>query len=216
MNRNLNRWLNENVVWIIIGLISVFLFFAFLAPILMKLDLTVQAKFIYRIYNAFCHQLAFRGYFLFGEQVFYPRRISGVNVEIYYEDITQSNLDLNYARDFLGNRLIGYKIALCQRDIAIYGTFLITGIIFQVLKNKPKPIPWYIWVVVGLIPLGIDGVTQFGGLGINLFSFLPVRESTPLLRTLTGSLFGILTGLFIFPTLVEIGQIKSNEAENSE
>ena len=197
---------------VIIGFLSIFLFLAILAPVLLKIGLESPAKIIYKIYEALCHQLSFRTYFLFGEQGYYPRRLSGVYSKIYYEDIITGQLDLDFARKFLGNERIGYKLALCQRDIAIYGSLLITGIIFQVTKRKIRPIPWYIWIFVGLLPIGIDGVSQFGGLGVNLFSFLPFRESSPFVRTITGSLFGISTGFFMFP-MIEETMLISNRAK---
>lgn len=194
-------------MWVVMGLLIIFILFAFLAPILMKIGFVIPAKVMYKIYSFFCHQLSFRSYFLFGEQIYYPRILSGVSVPIYYENLFEGNLDLENARNFIGNEKIGYKVALCQRDIAIYSSLLFTGLFFQITNKKIKPIPWFVWIIVGLIPLGLDGISQFGGLGINLFSFLPVRESSPDLRTITGSLFGVCTGLFMFPMIEESIQI---------
>jgi uncharacterized membrane protein len=191
-------------MWIIISLLFLFLLFAFLAPILMKIKLEQPARLIYWVYDAFCHQLAFRSWFIFGHQPFYPRELAHVAYYFSFEKaIGNSQLDLNFARDFLGNDTLGYKIALCQRDVAIYGSLLVFGLIFQLTGKKIKPIPWYFWILLGLLPIGLDGITQFGGLGISFLSWLPVRESTPLIRTITGILFGMTTGLFMFPLIEE-------------
>jgi uncharacterized membrane protein len=191
-------------MWIIIGLLFLFLLFAFLAPIFMKIKLEQPARFVYWVYEAFCHQLAFRSWFLFGQQPFYPRELAQVPNYISYEKaMGDFQLDLNFAREFLGNDILGYKVALCERDVAIYGSLLLFGFIFQITGKKIKPIPWYMWILFGLLPIGIDGITQFGGLGISFLSWLPVRESTPLLRSVTGILFGITTGLFMFPLIEE-------------
>jgi len=46
-------------------------------------------------------------------------------------------------------------------------------------------------------------------LGLNI-NWLPARESTPLLRTITGVLFGIFTGWYLFPMFEET--MKGNRA----
>jgi uncharacterized membrane protein len=211
LNHSFSTWFNKNYMWIIIGLLSLFLFVAFLAPILMKIKLEKPARFIYWVYDAFCHQLAFRSWFLFGQQPFYPRELANIPNFVSFEKVTgYFQLDLNYAREFLGNELLGYKIALCQRDVAIYTSLLLSGLVYQLSGKKIKPIPWYFWIILGLLPIGVDGITQFGGLGISFLSWLPVRESTPLLRSITGLLFGVTTGLFMFP-LIEENMRQSNE-----
>ena len=49
-----------------------------LAPSLMKLGAELPANIIYRMYKPLCHQFAFRSFFLFGEQPFYPLAEAGV------------------------------------------------------------------------------------------------------------------------------------------
>ena len=184
-------WFNQNYMWIICGLLFIFLFFAFLAPVLMKLQLETPAKLIYLSYDAFCHQLAFRSWFLFGEQPFYPRQLAGITGLLTYESITgDENLDLFYARNYFGNSQVGFKVALCQRDIAIYGSLLVCGLFFQFSGRKANPLPWC------------------------FLSWLPVRESTPLLRTITGCAFGISTAFFLFPLVEE--NMRENSKSNSK
>jgi len=212
--RTYSNWFNKNYMWIITGLLSVFLLMAFLAPVMMKLRAEGPARLIYWVYDAFCHQLTFRSWFLFGQQFYYPRELAAIPNVISYEKATGDfQLDLKFARDFLGNEIMGYKVALCQRDIAIYGSLFICGLIFQLTGRRIKPIPWYLWIVIGLIPIGVDGITQFGGLGISFLSWLPIRESTPILRTITGALFGIFTSFFMFPMIEEnMSQQRKNES----
>jgi uncharacterized membrane protein len=59
--------------------------------------------------------------------------------------------------------------------------------------------------VVGLGPIGLDGFSQLLSQIPNTFlqSILPYRESIPLLRALTGFLFGITTAWFMFPLIEE-------------
>jgi uncharacterized membrane protein len=58
---------------------------------------------------------------------------------------------------------------------------------------------------VGLGPIGLDGFSQLFSQIPSTFiqSFLPYRESTPLLRVLTGFLFGLTTAWFMFPLIEE-------------
>jgi hypothetical protein len=57
-----------------------------------------------------------------------------------------------------------------------------------------------VWVLVGILPIGLDGASQMVS---QIFTWIPYRESTPLLRTLTGALFGFTTGWFGFPVFEE-------------
>jgi len=115
-----------------------------------------------------------------------------------------SETNIGEARSFLGNETLGYKTALCQRDLAIYGAMLLFGIIFSLTGKKIKPLPWYLWLILGLGPIGLDGFSQLlSQTGLAIFEWLPLRESTPLLRTLTGAFFGLATAWFGIPYLEE-------------
>lgn len=198
-----SSWIGRFYLTIIIILLFLYLLGAFLAPIFMHCKYENIARIIYRIYGH-CHQLAFRSWFLFGEQWCYPRELANIDNVNSYEQMTGKDaLDLQGARVFLGNASIGYKVALCQRDIAIYSSLLFSAIIFSIFRKRIKPISWVLWILIGLIPMGLDGISQFGGLNIPLLEWLPIRESTPLLRTITGSLFGFATGFYLFPMLEE-------------
>jgi uncharacterized membrane protein len=98
---------------------------------------------------------------------------------------------------------VGYKVALCERDVAIYGSLALFAILFMLSGRKIKPLPWYLWVVFGLIPIGVDGLSQLPSVIQQLPDWLIMRESTPVLRTLTGMLFGLTTAWYLFPTIEE-------------
>jgi uncharacterized membrane protein len=184
-----------------------------LAPVLMKVGAEKPAVVIYKVYGGLCHQLSYRSWFLFGEQPFYPRELAEVDGYLTFNDAT--GLDeqgLVDARNFLGNDHIGYKIALCQRDVAIYGAILFFGILFVATGRKIKPLPFLVWILVGIAPIGFDGVSQILGQLVAdpgfaflqpILGFLPNRESTPFLRTLTGFLFGFSTAWFGYPLVEE-------------
>lgn len=204
---NLDRFsyfFSRNYVIILSLLISIFVAIPFLAPVLEKTGHTSAANIIYKAYRVICHQLAFRSFFIYGEQAVYPRELAHLGNLITYEQITNSNvIDLEYARDLVGDSLLGYKVAICERDVAIYGSLALFGFIFQLSGKKIKQLPWYLWFVIALIPIAIDGFTQIPSLSTGWPAWVPIRESTPFLRVLTGTLFGAGTGWFMYPMMEE-------------
>ena len=168
----------------------------------MSAGYTRPASVIYRFYGLVCHQLAFRSWFIFGDQPAYPREAAGVDNLLPYNIATGMNEDDELsARQFIGNQSVGYKVALCERDVAIYGGILLFGLIFSVTGRKIKPLPWYLWLMVGIIPIAIDGFSQL--LSQPPLNMFPYRESTPFLRSLTGFLFGFTTAWFGYPIVEE-------------
>ncbi len=200
-----SRWFSNHYM-VLLNLFSFFyVFLAMLAPTLMKIGWEPPARVIYTVYRPFCHQLAFRSFFLFGEQPYYPRELAGVEGVMTYGEATGfDENDLAAARQFVGNDTLGYKMALCQRDIAIYGAILLFGLVFSFSGKRIKPLPWYLWLIIGLGPIGLDGFSQLlSQIGLGIFDWLPLRESTPFLRALTGGFFGLATAWFGFPYLEE-------------
>jgi uncharacterized membrane protein len=191
-------WLSRHYLAVFNVVVFIYLFLPFLAPVLMKVGADTPAGVIYKAYGFVCHQLAFRSWFLFGEQAVYPRPEAGLTGLVTFQQATGiDGSDLLAARAFIGNTQLGYKVALCERDIAIYGGILLFGILFALLKRKIKPIHWLIWIIFGILPIAIDGVSQL--ISQPPLGFIPFRESTPFFRTLTGFLFGFLTAWFGYP-----------------
>jgi uncharacterized membrane protein len=199
---SISLWLAKHYLAIFNILIFIYVGLPFLAPILMKVGAESPANVIYKAYGFVCHQLAFRSWFLFGEQYAYPREAAGIEGLVSYEQVSglDSN-DLLAARDFIGNPDVGYKVALCQRDVAIYGGILIFGIVFGLTGRKIKSLHVLIWIFVGIVPIAIDGVSQL--ISQPPFQLIPYRESTPLFRSLSGFLFGFMTAWFGYPYLEE-------------
>ena len=171
----------------------------FVAPTLMKLGAPGAARVIYTAYSPFCHQLAFRSWFLFGDQPAYPRQLAGTDLKSYEQATGLSELDFVSARRYLGDEQIGYKVALCERDIAIYAGILVAGLLFGLVRSRLRPLPLMYWFILGILPIGVDGGSQLIS-QIGLLS-IPARESTPLLRTLTGGLFGMVNVWMAYPHL---------------
>jgi uncharacterized membrane protein len=102
-------------------------------------------------------------------------------------------------------------MALCQRDISIYASMFVGGLIYAVLRRRGRvrPMPFWLFVVVGLGPIALDGFSQlfsqlFIGLGLDgLAGLVPLRESSPLLRSLTGIILGLSIVWLLYPRLDE-------------
>lgn len=195
-------WISRHYMLVLNLIVIIYLGLPFLAPVLMSAGYSRAAMPLYRFYGLVCHQLAFRSWFIFGDQPVYPREAANTGDFLPFEVATGiSEEDELAARQFVGNPDLGYKVALCQRDVAIYGGILLFGLIFSLTGRKIKPLPWYIWLLVGIIPIGVDGFSQL--LSQPPLNFFPYRESTALLRSITGFLFGFTTAWFGYPIVEE-------------
>ncbi|MBI3160263.1 MAG: DUF2085 domain-containing protein [Chloroflexi bacterium] len=199
----ISYWISNR--WLLVLNIVVFLYVGlpFLAPALMKAGAPALARPIYGIYGFACHQLAFRSWFLFGDQPAYPRAAAGVEgLQTFGAVSGVSEEDLLAARRFVGDEQMGYKVAFCERDVAIYAAMLLFGLVYALSGKRLPALPWYLWVVIGMGPIGLDGFSQLLS-QIPNWPFWDYRESTPLLRTLTGGVFGFATAWFGFPIVGE-------------
>jgi uncharacterized membrane protein/glutaredoxin len=204
----LMNWLSTHYLAVVNFFILLYFGLPVLAPVLMNAGATLPANMIYTIYKPLCHQFGFRSFFLFGEQPYYPLAEAGIAGVKTSEQVTGFT-DLQNpaafsrfeARQYTGNETVGYKIALCERDIAIYGAILLFGLVYAATGRRLKPLHWTLWVLLGMLPIGLDGFSQlFSQVKWPwLESILPYRESTPFLRVLTGGLFGLTTAWFAYP-----------------
>ena len=172
-----------NVFW------ALYVGLPFLAPLLMNAGWSTPAKAIYLIYRPACHQRPERSYFIGGPQPVYTP-----------EELAAAGLDLSpLARD-IGNEAIGWKVAFCERDVAIYGSMLVAGLVYAVLRPRwPRSRDGRIWkmplrlFILFAVPMAIDGFAQL----------LTAYESTWLTRSLTGAIFGVGAVFFAYPYLDE-------------
>lgn len=206
LSSRVGSWLSRHYLGLINTLLAIYLFLPLLAPVLMKTGQTGSADAIYRFYRPYCHQLAFRSFFFFGEQLAYPRELAGIDGLITYEEASGfDGEDLAAAAAFRGNEQMGYKTALCQRDLAIYTSLLLFGLIFAFSKRKIKPLPWFAWLLLALGPMGLDGASQLiSQMDLPSLQWFAMRESTPFLRVLTGAMFGWFSGWFGLPSIEEV------------
>lgn len=219
------RWLGIATV-----AIGIYVALPFAAPTLMHLGLRGPGEAIYTLYSPFCHQFGFRSFFLFGEQSVYPRANTGTDLRPFEDyavndpyfrerfadyanispaDISRPMLDpftvpLQFAsRDFRGNETMGYKVTLCERDIFIYLAVFAGAILFRFVRRRLRPVPLLIYVILGLGPIGIDGFSQLLGYPpfSDWFNLWPARETLPIFRVVTGTLFGLMNAWLGFPYL---------------
>ncbi len=198
-------WFSRHYLALINVILVLYFGLPILAPVMMKLGQLAPAKTIYGIYRPLCHQLAYRSFFLFGEQAQYPLELPPGSDRLTYSQVSGNpGEDLQLASEFIGNERVGYKIALCQRDVAIYGALLLFGILFALTGRKFKPLPWWLWLLLAIGPMGVDGVWQLiSSMQLSFLSWLPVHESNPFLRVVTGAAFGWFTAWFGIPTIDE-------------
>lgn len=178
------RWLADHWVAVLNVFILIYLAGAVAPPFLIRLGASGPANVLYALYKPFCHQYPFRSWFVFGNAAFQPL------------DGPKTTVEMNDIRDFIGNADVGYKMALCQRDIAIYGAMLLAGIVYGVLHRRIHlpPLPLWLYFVLGIMPMMLDGGVQL--LSYLIWEHLPGLlaqpfETIPLMRTLTGTLFGL-------------------------
>jgi uncharacterized membrane protein len=168
--------------WLLLLNLAVFIFVSLpvLAPVLAEAGYTRPALWIYSAYRVTCHQLPYRSFFLGGPKFDY----SVAEVEA----VTGTSSPYALMHRPLVNSVLGSQTAFCHRDLAIYGAVLLAGIVFGLLRGRGiRPLPFKVFLLF-LVPIAIDGLTQLLG---GIVPFMPARESTWLLRTITGALFGI-------------------------
>lgn len=172
------HWLAlANLVWgLYVGL-------PFVAPLLMNAGWTTPAQVLYFVYRPACHQLPERSYFLGGPQVVYS-----------VEELAAAGVRVGFPSRDIGNETVGWKVGFCQRDVAIYGSILLAGLAYGLVRRRLQgwkmPLRYYLPF---LVPTGVDGLLQLFG----------VYESTWIARTVTGVIFGVGCVLFAYPYLEE-------------
>jgi uncharacterized membrane protein len=165
-------------------LIGLYVLLPVLAPLLMATGAPQVARLIYLVYRPACHQLPERSFFLFGPQSTYSLD------ELWALDLLSATDGPLARQRFLGAVQVGFKMALCQRDMALYGALLVGGLLFGLFRKRLRPLT-FVGFLICILPMAIDGGTQL---------FL-LRESTPFLRLFTGGILGIGSIWMLYPRL---------------
>lgn len=154
-----------------------------LAPVLMDAGWITPAKVIYTIYRPACHQRPERSYFYGGPEAIYS-----------VEELEAAGVDTNPFARAIGNEQVGWKVAFCERDVAIYGSIFLMGLVYAVFRKRLRGGRMRLRrFALFLVPMAVDGILQLFG----------VYESTWLMRSLTGAIFGIGAVLFAYPYVDE-------------
>ncbi|MFN2272099.1 MAG: DUF2085 domain-containing protein [Anaerolineae bacterium] len=203
-------WLSKHWLAVVNTLAFLYVGLPILSAVLLYFGIEGPGGIIQSLYGPpICHQLPQRSWFLFGPKIAYslPELMDYFDIEPHLSQI--DDVQAVYIAAKFGGPDLGYKVALCQRDVAIYGTIMLAGLAYALLRRwvKIHPLPVWIYVAFGIIPIGMDGGYQWITYILdytlpNLLSIdspLPVHETTPALRVLTGTLFGLMTVWLMYP-----------------
>jgi uncharacterized membrane protein len=159
----------NSILLVLVGL-------SLLAPWLMLHGHEQAGRLLYLAFQPLCHQLPERSFFIGGHHWTYG--------------LAELEAFLGYAPPlrYLGAPGLGYKVAMCERDVAIYGGWLLFGLVFALVRHRFRPLPWQGLVALAL-PMVVDGLLQLSSLA----------ASTPGRRVVTGLLFALGTAWFAYP-----------------
>jgi uncharacterized membrane protein len=185
------------------------------APALMAVGGTGPANVIYTFYSFLCHQLPERSYFLFGPKVSYS--LAEIERVRQYDDMLT-------LRQFIGNNVMGWKVAWSDRMVSLYGGLWIGGLLYALARRRLPRLAPVVWLFLGVLPIFVDGFSHtindvaagLSGTGFrdtnawlqfstgNVFSATfyagdALGSFNNLMRNVTGLLFGLLTVWFGFP-----------------
>lgn len=179
-------WIGRHWLLMANAALALYVGLPILAPWLAYHGFERSANLIYLIYRPLCHQLPERSFFLFGPQLSYT-----------LEEL-QALMGGIVAQRAIGDPEIGYKIAVCERCVAIYGGMFLLGLLFSLVRQRPRPISIKVFIAF-CAPMGIDGFGQLFGLW----------DSSVVSRLVTGALFALACVLLVYPYLEEgMGEVR--------
>jgi uncharacterized membrane protein len=210
---NLFHWLSDHWFMVFLIVYGLWVFAPFLAPLFMHLGWDSAGRVIYFIYSFFCHQLPQRSFFLYGIKPMYNL------VEI--QATWQNTVDPLILRQFIGNEIIGWKVAWSDRMISFYTTIWLFAVLWYPIRKRIRPLTWWGFILL-LLPLLLDGgshaISDLAGIGqgfrdTNEWLRLLTKDSFPgvfykgdvigsfnsLMRLLTGSMAGLGIVWSLFP-----------------
>jgi len=184
VTRRVTRWVTQFAHWVSVHwllMLNLALAFwtglPFVAPVLAHAGYMRGARFLYWIFRPLCHQMPERSFFLFGERWAYS-----------YEQLSGLLGGITIPQRWIGLDGIGFKTAVCQRDVAIFGSMMLAGLVFALVRGRLRALPPKAFGLL-ILPMAIDGVGQLLGLW----------SSTWVSRVITGSLFGASCIWFVSP-----------------
>ena len=132
----------------------------FLAPVFMHIGWSGPARIIYFIYSWLCHQLPERSFFFYGTKLTY----SLAEVQRAW----QPTINPSILREFIGNAMLGWKVAWSDRMVSMFTSMWLFGWIWWIIRRRVKPLRWW-WFLVLLLPMAVDGtshmISDLAGIG---------------------------------------------------
>lgn len=198
------------------AVVFLYLFGALVAPVLAASRQETAATVLYTAYGFTCHQLPERSYFLLAPDA--PLKTYNL------ETILNQGADPDNLRAFRGNAEVGYKYAVSDRMVSMYGGTLLAGLLYGLLRRlrvRVPPLPLWVMLLFAL-PMGLDGFTHLiddvTGLGLRATNAWAVPLFGPemgaefytgtssgslnsILRLVTGLLFGFGVVWFAYPLI---------------
>ncbi len=176
---SLNRvtyWLSRHWLLVVTALWALYVGLPWLAPVFMKLGLENAGNLIYAFYSTQCHQLPQRSFFLFGAKPMY----SLAEIQAAWK----STNDPAILRQFIGDSVMGWKVAWSDRMVSMYTSVLAGGLIYGLLRRRLRPLPLWAFVLF-IVPMAVDGgthlISDLAGIGQGF------RDSNAWLVNLTGN-----------------------------
>ncbi len=212
---DLTAWMSRNFVIIVMLLLTIYATIPLLSPVLLKIGATAPGAAIQKVYSHLCHQRVDRSLFVFAEDslfAFYtvdelrskgavpPDPGSRLAVPDYRED--------EYGYPYWGDERVGYKVAYCIRDTALYTGLILLGWILivynRIFKREfTETVPIAVYAIL-LMPMVLDGIFQtvveLTNWGLVPDAYIDSIEK----RIITGVLFGFGFALYIVRNLSEI------------
>ncbi len=145
-------WFAGHWMPIFLGIIGIWVWTPWLAPIFMYIGWERAGNLIYWIYQFFCHQLPERSFFFFGSKPMYS--LSEIQA------VWHSGLNPLQLRKFIGNPVMGWKLAWSDRMVSFFNSIWLFGVIYWPLRRKIKGLPVWAFILL-LLPMALDGGTHF-------------------------------------------------------
>lgn len=158
-----------------------------LPPILALSGNQGASNAFYQFHSYFCHQRLDRSFCFFSDNTLGdcvgPDTING---PVYAVTGKSHSVIVS------GGDIVGYELAACARDNAIYLAMLLGALalpFFSRIENKD--VPPVLYFILAIVPLGIDGTGQLIGLW----------TSTNFMRVVTGTITGLAVPIYLLPML---------------
>ena len=99
-----------------------------------------------------------------------------------------------------------HQLAVCSRCTGIYGGFLLTLLLYPLIRSLRNPIlPPRSWLLLAALPLAIDFSVNFFGFWYN----------THTSRLLTGTVLGSAIVFYVMPAIIELSSRSTETPVNS-